>query len=222
MELRIPAAVTVQAQAVSTLREAILSGHFQPGQRLVETELCGTLGISRPSLREALRRLEGERLVSIVPNRGPSVAEITWTQAEQIYGLRALLEGEAAAAAATAATPAQLAAMREALAAFDAAAAAGDAAGRVSATTRFFDALLAAAGNAVIEEVLRGLLARINLLRGRSMSRAGRARESAAEMRVILDAVARRDAAAARAAAAAHVAAARDAAHAVMLSLAAA
>lgn len=215
MDLRI-APVTVQAQAVDKLREAILSGHFAPGQRLVEAELCRALGVSRSSVREALRRLEGERLVASVPNKGPSVIALEWEEAAQIYAVRILLEGEMAALAANAATAAQHAAMAEALDAFEAAAAMGDPAGRITTTARFYDILLAACGNGVIEEMLRGLHARISLLRLRSMSRAGRAVESAREMRAILEAVMARDPEAARAAAAFHVRAACDAARAVM------
>jgi DNA-binding GntR family transcriptional regulator len=215
MDLRV-APSTVQAQAVDKLREAILSGHFAPGQRLVEAELCRALGVSRSSVREALRRLEGERLIASVPNKGPSVISLGWEDAAQIYAVRVLLEGEAAALAARAATPAHHAAMAKALDGFDAAVAVRDPAGRIAATARFYDVLLAACGNGVIEEVLRGLHARISLLRSRSMSREGRAEESAREMRAILDAVEARNAEAARAAAALHVRAACEAARLVM------
>jgi GntR family transcriptional regulator, trigonelline degradation regulator len=215
MDLRV-APVTVQAQAADKLREAILSGHFAPGQRLVEAELCRALGVSRSSVREALRRLEGERLVASVPNKGPSVIALDWEEAAQIYGVRVLLEGEVAALAARAASPAQHAAMAAALDTFDAAVAARDSAGRITTTARFYDILLAACGNVVIEELLRGLHARISLLRSRSMSREGRAEESAREMRAILNAVMARDPDAARAAAAFHVRAACEAARAVM------
>ncbi|MGE3625836.1 MAG: GntR family transcriptional regulator, partial [Hyphomicrobiales bacterium] len=87
---------TVQSQVVSKLRDAILSGHFQPGERLVESALCEMANVSRSSIREALRRLEAEKLIVIVPNKGPSVANITWEEAEDIYQVRALLEGGAA------------------------------------------------------------------------------------------------------------------------------
>ncbi|MCR0983770.1 GntR family transcriptional regulator [Roseomonas populi] len=207
MDLRV-APLGVQSQAVDKLREAIVSGHFQPGQRLVEAELCRLLGISRGSVREALRRLEGERLVIITPNRGPSVTELSWEEAAQIYEVRALLEGEAAALAARRATEVQRTAMAGALAAFDTAVADDDALSRIHATARFYDLMLAACGNGVIEEVLRGLHARINLLRSRSMSRQGRAPQSAREMRAILDAVQARAPAAARKAALLHVQAA--------------
>jgi DNA-binding GntR family transcriptional regulator len=215
MDLRV-FPMTVQTQAADKLREAIVSGHFAPGQRLVETELSRLLGISRSSVREALRRLEGERLVASTPNRGPSVVALGWAEAEQIYAVRELLEGEAASLAALKADPTQHAAMRAALAAFEAAVAADDAAARISTTARFYDLLLAACGNAVIEEVLRGLNARISLLRSRSMSLAGRSAESAREMWAILEAVLAGDPAGARAAAAAHIRAACAAARRAM------
>ncbi len=72
----------VQSQIVSKLREAILTGHFKPGERLVESTLCQMINVSRSSLREALRLLEGEKLILNVPNKGPSVAEISWVEAE--------------------------------------------------------------------------------------------------------------------------------------------
>ena len=211
-----PLPISVQAQVADHIRHAILSGHFTPGQRLVEANLCRTLAVSRGPVREALRQLEAERLVQIRPNRGPVVTELHWIEAAQIYHVRALLEGEAASLAAAAATPTDIAAMRHALDAFDAAVAPANAVAQVDTTARFYDGLLQASGNAVIEEMLKGLHARINLLRSRSMSRPGRAVHSAKEMRAILDAIARRDAAAARKAAAAHVQAACDAAYFVM------
>ncbi|HWD15746.1 MAG TPA: GntR family transcriptional regulator, partial [Casimicrobiaceae bacterium] len=91
-----PIAAPVRSQTVGNLRNAILTGRFAPGARLVEAELCRLLGVSRPSVREALRQLEAERLVVITPFKGPAVARIEWPEAEQIYEVRALLEGQAA------------------------------------------------------------------------------------------------------------------------------
>jgi DNA-binding GntR family transcriptional regulator len=209
--------VSVQSQAADNLRQAIVSGYFQPGQRLVEADLCQSLGVSRGSVREALRRLEGERLVRMVPNRGPIVCELSWEEAAQIYQVRALLEGEAASLAAQHATPAQWAAMTAALADFDGAVTAEDAAGRISATAQFYTVMLAASANAVVEDVLRGLHARINLLRSRSMSQSGRAIHSAREMRAMLDAIRSRKPAAARKAAILHVQGAATAAQSAMV-----
>ena len=178
---------TVQIQTANKLRNAILSGYFGPGQRLVEADLCATMKVSRTSVREALRRLEAEKLVTIVPNRGPSVAEISWADAKEIYQVRELLEGEAAALFAQRATSEQKREMAQALNAFVEAEQADDAIGRLNSTSRFYDVMQRGCGNAILCELLQGLLARINFLRARSMSRPGRARYSAAEMRRLLD-----------------------------------
>jgi len=204
MDLKV-SPVSVQQQAASKLRAAILAGVFQPGDRLVEADLCERLGVSRPSLREALRSLEAEKLVEIVPNRGPLVPLITWEQAKEIYQVRVLLEGEAAAAFAQRATSDSIQRMQSALADFTKAEKSGDAVELVNATSRFYEEILNGCGNSVIKDILNGLLARITFLRSRSMSAAGRAKYSAREMKAILQAIQKRDADAARKAAVEHV-----------------
>ena len=72
--LRIEDVPTVRSMVAQKLREAIMSGKLKPGQRLVERELCEMTGVSRPSIREALRLLEADGLVNTVPHRGPSSA----------------------------------------------------------------------------------------------------------------------------------------------------
>lgn len=204
MDLRIRAQ-SVQSQTVEKLREAIVSGVFKPGQKLVEADLREQLGVSRGSVREALRRLEAEKLIRSIPNRGPFVADIDLAEAEQIYHVRAMLEGEACYLYASRADAQGIKTLREALSDFDRAVKSGDAIERLATTARFYDAILAGCGNEVIAEILRGLLARINFLRARSMATAGRARHSAAELRQILTAIEAHDPRSARAAAVAHV-----------------
>src|SRR5262245_50804656 len=79
---------TVRDQTIEKLRSAIISGNLQPGQRLVEKNLCDLLGVSRTSIREALRMLEGEKLISSTPHRGPCVAIPSPQEARQIYEVR--------------------------------------------------------------------------------------------------------------------------------------
>jgi DNA-binding GntR family transcriptional regulator len=196
---------TVLHLAAENLRQAIFNGVFQPGERLVEADLCSRLDISRASLREALRILAAEKLITLVPNRGPSVASISWAEAEEIYDVRAMLEGEAAFRAATRLDAGALREMRAALVEFERAVARRDPAGRLGATARFYDAMLGGCESAVIAELLQGLVARITFLRARSMQRAGRARESAGELRRLLACLEARDASGARAAAIDHV-----------------
>ena len=72
--LRIEDVPTVRSMVAQKLREAIMSGTLKPGQRLIERELCEMTGVSRPSIREALRLLEADGLVNTVPHRGPVVS----------------------------------------------------------------------------------------------------------------------------------------------------
>jgi DNA-binding GntR family transcriptional regulator len=167
--------------------------------------MCNSLGISRPSLREALRSLEAEKLIEITPNRGPQVATLTWSDAKAIYDVRGLLEGEAAALAAEGSSDKDVAIMSSSLAAFARAAKKSDHEGQLEATAKFYDTLLQSAGNKVIAEILSQLSARITWLRRRSMSLPGRALQSAGEMGAILEAIERRDAKSARATAKRHV-----------------
>jgi DNA-binding GntR family transcriptional regulator len=83
-------------QAVEKITNAIVAGHFQPGQRLIETELSLTLGISRAMLREALRTLTSEGLVETRNNRGCYVIEPSREEMAQVVLQRAILEGAAA------------------------------------------------------------------------------------------------------------------------------
>ena len=202
----------VRSHIVGNLRDAILTGHIAPGARLIEAELCRQLGVSRPSVREALRQLEAERLVVITPYKGPAVAKIDWPEAEQIYEVRALLEGQAAYLFAARASQPEMAAMEGALKRFEDAVRKNDPAQRLLQTDAFYDVILKGCGNHVIADLLTGLHARINFLRARSMSQRGRAKESVQELRRIMAAIRGGHAEKAKAACMEHVARAAAAA----------
>src|SRR5437868_9162498 len=89
------------AAATELIREAIVDGRLPPGQRLKEEELARELGISRTPVREALLILQAEGLVDAAPNRGAVVRSHDADDLEDLYQLRALLEGYAARRAAT-------------------------------------------------------------------------------------------------------------------------
>src|SRR4051812_44559604 len=86
-------AATLRMLVEDKLRSAIASGRFKPGQRLIERELCELTGVGRTSIREALRQLEAEGLITTLPHRGPVVTVVTADEAAQLYKVRALLEG---------------------------------------------------------------------------------------------------------------------------------
>ncbi|HMN70253.1 MAG TPA: GntR family transcriptional regulator [Rhodoblastus sp.] len=203
---------TVQQEVLEKLRHAILSGMFQPGNRLVESQLCGSLGVSRPSLREALRSLQAERLIEIVPNRGPQIPVLSWRDAEEIYEVRELLEGEAAARCAQTIEDDEIVALKECVDSFRRAVKQEDPAEQVEMANRFFAIILRNCGNKIIEEVEAGLLARVTFLRARSMSMPDRVKKSYNEMNAIYVAIRDRDPRMARKSAQEHVANARNAA----------
>src|SRR5215468_11609515 len=72
-------------QVVRDLRQSIIGGRFAPGNKLVEREMCDLLGVSRTLVREALRQLEAEGWVRIIPNRGPFVASLTPNEVLEFY-----------------------------------------------------------------------------------------------------------------------------------------
>ena len=87
---------TMQEIAYDTIREAILSSRYAPGQRLMADDLAQELGTSRMPVREALHRLEAAGLVSITPHLGAVVSELSRDEIVEIYHIRAVLEGLAA------------------------------------------------------------------------------------------------------------------------------
>lgn len=83
---------TIVEKATQLIRELIISGRLASGERIVESKIAREWGVGQPTVREALKTLEGEGLVTYSPNRGCSVTELTGKQIEQITRLRATLE----------------------------------------------------------------------------------------------------------------------------------
>ena len=97
----------------NTLRQAILTGELKPGERLMEIHLANKLGVSRTPIREAIRKLELEGLVKIIPNKGAYVTGITPKDVQDIYMIRSILEGMCARWATEHITPEQIEQLEE-------------------------------------------------------------------------------------------------------------
>jgi GntR family transcriptional regulator, gluconate operon transcriptional repressor len=91
-ELRTP---TLAEEAARLIRESIIAGEFQHGERLVEAALAERLGVSRGTIRQALRRVGADGLVREEPRRGVFVVRLTSEDLQEIYELRAALEARA-------------------------------------------------------------------------------------------------------------------------------
>lgn len=111
---------TTSAVATEVIREAIIDGRLAPGERLKEQELASELGLSRTPIREALAVLQAEGLVDMVPNRGATVRSHDASDLDDLYRLRALLEGYTAGRAAARVTDQDVSALVESCERFEA------------------------------------------------------------------------------------------------------
>ncbi|CAM4112163.1 GntR family transcriptional regulator [Bordetella muralis] len=188
------AEVSLKKQVIDSMRNAIIDGTFLPGQKLVERELCELFDVSRSLMREALQKLEAEALITIVPHRGPAVAEITLEEATSIYAVRQALEALAGAGCAQHASEEDIAALEVSLQRVAACQGNADQKALVQAKNEFYRVLLKACGNPIVQEMLTGLNNRINSLRRFSMSQPGRLPHTVKELKEIIGAIRSRDA----------------------------
>lgn len=163
--------------ALEKARDAIISGYFKPGDRLVERDLCAQLGVSRTVVREVLRHLESEGLVSNPQSKGPMVALLDIDEARQIYEIRAALEGMAARLCAERGDPAIVTGLSDALDAIKDSYARQDMADVLRETTRFYETLFTRIDRQVAWGVVRQMTVRINHLRSMTIKTDGRATE---------------------------------------------
>jgi len=196
---------TLKELALDKLRDAILSFHFQPGERLVERRLADMLGVSRTVVREVLRYLEAEGLVETLAYQGPVVARLDPGTVDQIYELREVVEVLATRACAERHAPRDIERLEETLQRIERAFAGDDMVRVLEETTHFYEVIFAAAGKTVAWDVFRNLNARINQLRAMTLSSAGRSESGPRELREILEAIRRGDADAAERACRDHV-----------------
>ena len=182
-------AVTVRSLVAEKLRTAIVRGHFRPGQQLRERELCDLTGVSRPSLREVLRQLEAEGLITTVKHHGPMVASFTVDQVDQIYTMRRLLETFATGEFARLRRPKPLQELRKVAAGLDAAQSSGDPLVMMSAGTAFYQTVAVGGANAYVQDALLKIHTRLSLIRYLSLHQRARVAQSFDAIRAICDAI---------------------------------
>jgi DNA-binding GntR family transcriptional regulator len=180
----------IRAQVEEKLRLAIVDGRFLPGEHLSDRELSGIFKVSRTVIREAVRRLEAEGLVTSIPHRGQFVSIVSADEASQIYAVRGVLEGLAGKGFAENATDAQMEQLRkifEELVSANKTAAGGGA--LLAIKRRFYDVLLSGCGNAYVTRMLNQMLNKNSQLRATSLSVSGRLQDTITEIRLILHAI---------------------------------
>lgn len=104
---------SITEDLMAYIKDQILTGHLNPGDRIVESRLAKELGISQTPVREALRHLQGEGLTTIIPNKGTIVSPLDSKAVYEIYSVRALFEGLAIRTVTKQATAAEIAELDE-------------------------------------------------------------------------------------------------------------
>lgn len=158
--IAIPSVVDV---VVDELKALILAGTFEPGERLIEERLCERFGVSRPPLREALRVLQREGLVSSQPRRGYIVIPLSNNDVREIYSLRGALERLAAELAIPVADEHALSPLEDALDAMRAAASDEDEPTMLAANVAFHSAFVALADHSRLQQTYESLRSQLQL-----------------------------------------------------------
>ena len=184
----------LRRQVTSRLREAIVNGDLKPGQKLVERELCASLDVSRPLLREALPQLQAEGLITWVAHRGPSVALVDTDEVREIFQVRVALESLAAREFARNASDEQIAELRRQVSSQKPVDAPGSLRDVLALKVGFYSVLFEGCGNRMIGQIVNQLINRIVLFEELSLPAPARLQEVIEELGAIVSAIEARDA----------------------------
>ena len=182
-------AAPLRQQVSESLRQAIASGVFVPGERLIERDLCERYEVSRTVIREALRQVEADGLVTMVAHKGPEVTVMSRADVAALYEVRGVLEALAGQLFAERASDGAKQDLAEAVDHVEAALAGGNLGEIMAYKDAFHATLLEGSGNTIIATMLRTLYARIQMLRRLTLSVPGRGAEVLRELREVLAAV---------------------------------
>ncbi len=183
-------------EVAELLRQRIFKRELEPGSWIDEMKMAEEFGISRTPLREALKVLAAEGLITMKVRRGAYVTEVSDKDLSDVYHLLSLLESDAAGVVAETATDEQLADLQAIHKQLEAATANRDKFFAIN--ERFHMRLLEIAGNRWRDQMVMDLRKVMKLNRHNSLLKSGRVKESMLEHRAIMEAIARRDARAAR------------------------
>ncbi|MER1973518.1 MAG: GntR family transcriptional regulator [Psychrobacter alimentarius] len=183
---------TLKDTALEQLRLAIMIGQLAPGKRLVERTICEQLGVSRTVVRECIRHLESEHLVTFSAG-GSSVAVLESDEILQIYHLRAMLEGEAVRHCAEQVTPELVEILQDRLIQIRDNLHAGDVVEALAHSYLFYERLFVTAGMTVAWELTERLNGRIGRLRFMTLSTQERAVKGPNNLQEIVNNIAKGD-----------------------------
>ena len=189
----------------NTLRQAILKGELEPGERLMEIQLAERLGVSRTPIREAIRKLELEGLVLMIPRKGAEVAEISEKSLREVLEVRRSLEELAIELACQRITPEELTALEEAENRFARAVEDGEVRAIAESDENYHELIYQATANDRLVQILNNLREQMYRYRLEYIKDEDRRQILVVEHEHILRAVRRRDIADAKSAVREHI-----------------
>lgn len=185
---------SLRGRVYDRIREDILNGVYKEHEELKEATLGEKMGVSRTPVREALRQLELEGLVEIIPNKGARVTGITGKDTEDIYQIRYLLEGLSARWATEHITQQQLEKMEETLYLTEFHAKKGNYAQVYELDSQFHELMYEASGSKILNHILSDFHMYVTRIRKISLASSSRSENSTKEHWAILNAIKERDA----------------------------
>lgn len=175
------------------LREAIVNGTLHAGERLMEIQLAEDMGVSRTPVREAIRKLELEGFVVMLPRKGAYVADISIKDINEVFEIRTALDGLAAGLAAERITESELEQLERLLVEIGTSIEQGDLESAVEIDTRFHDILYKASRNDRLVGFIGNLRELFQRFRTISMGYPGRLKETIEEHKRLVEAISQRD-----------------------------
>ena len=185
---------SLRGKVYDRIREDILNGVYEEHEELKEATLGEKMGVSRTPVREALRQLELEGLVEIIPNKGARVTGITKKDIEDIYQIRYLLEGLSARWATEYITEEQIEKMEETLYLTEFHAKKGNFTQVYELDSQFHELMYEASGSKMLNHILTDFHMYVTRIRRTSLALDNRSKNSTEEHRAILDAIKARNA----------------------------
>ena len=161
LQLMIDEYLPLRDVVFNTLRQGILKGDLKPGERLMEIHLANRLGVSRTPIREAIRMLELEGLVTMVPRKGAEVARISKQDLRDVLEVRRSLDSLAGSLACERITQEEKEALKRAEDDFEESIATGDATAIAEADVRFHDVILNSSKNGRLIQMVNNLAERV-------------------------------------------------------------
>lgn len=184
---------TLHQQVVEIIRDIIDTGELKLGQKIDEVQLSQSFGVSRTPIREALRILNNQGIVDLVPHKGAFIRQFSIKEIDDMFQVMAILEGMCAELAAAKMTPADLKKIEKLHKDLERNYKANDHKAYKKTNSILHALIQEIAGNAAINEVIAGLRQKILLFRFRQLYEPERFKKSIREHRVLLDALKQKD-----------------------------